>query len=75
MKKLTIIFLSAVILSLPAIAQRRMTGSEFEQFKSQKIAFITEKLNLTPKEAQAFWPVYNQYEIEKDGYSGKTTRT
>ncbi|MBL7888073.1 MAG: hypothetical protein JNL24_00890 [Bacteroidia bacterium] len=26
-----------------------------------KIAFITQKLDLTPEEAQQFWPVYNQY--------------
>jgi len=26
-----------------------------------KIAFLTDKLNLTPEEAQQFWPVYNQY--------------
>lgn len=26
-----------------------------------KIAFLTKKLDLTPEEAQQFWPVYNQY--------------
>ncbi|PWT70277.1 MAG: hypothetical protein C5B59_20955 [Bacteroidetes bacterium] len=26
-----------------------------------KIAFISKKLNLTPEEAQRFWPIYNQY--------------
>jgi len=29
-----------------------------------KIAFITKKLDLTPEEAQKFWPVYNQYSAE-----------
>jgi hypothetical protein len=48
-----------------ASAQRGSQQIDFEQFKSQKIAFITEKLNLTPKEAQAFWPVYNQFEKER----------
>ena len=32
---------------------------QHEQIESQKIAFITEKLALTPEEAQKFWPVYN----------------
>ncbi len=32
-----------------------------ENIEAQKIAFITKKLNLTPTEAQQFWPVYNQY--------------
>lgn len=34
--------------------------------KAQKIAFFTEKLNLTPEEAQQFWPVYNEYWEKKD---------
>ena len=31
---------------------------------SLKIAFITQKLQLTPDEAQKFWPIYNQYDNE-----------
>lgn len=30
-----------------------------EEIQSQKIAFFTQELNLTPEEAQMFWPVYN----------------
>ncbi len=29
-----------------------------------KIAYITNKLNLSPEEAQKFWPIYNQYSAE-----------
>lgn len=32
-----------------------------ENIESLKVAFITNKLDLTPEEAQQFWPVYNQY--------------
>ena len=35
-----------------------------EKVEALKIAFITQKLQLTPDEAQKFWPVYNQYENE-----------
>jgi Spy/CpxP family protein refolding chaperone len=35
-----------------------------EQIHAQKIAFISTQLNLTPDEAQKFWPIYNQYEAE-----------
>ena len=31
---------------------------------SEKIAFITSELDLSPEEAQVFWPVYNQ--VAKD---------
>lgn len=30
-----------------------------EEIQSQKIAFFTQELDLTPDEAQKFWPVYN----------------
>ena len=31
------------------------------KIKALKIAFLTEELNLTTKEAEKFWPVYNSY--------------
>lgn len=38
---------------------------DWNKIKSYKIAFITERLNLSPKEAQDFWPLYNDYETQK----------
>lgn len=35
-----------------------------EKIQALKIAFITQKLELTTEEAQRFWPVYNRYEAE-----------
>ena len=35
-----------------------------EKIQALKVAFITQKLQLTPAEAEKFWPVYNQYENE-----------
>lgn len=51
----TIIITLALCFSLNIFAQEN-------KIKSLKIAFITEKLNLTEKEAQQFWPVYNAYD-------------
>lgn len=51
----TFIIALALCLSLSISAQEN-------KIKSLKVAFITEKLNLTPKEAQQFWPVYNAYD-------------
>lgn len=38
-----------------------------EYIRTQKIAFISTELALTPEEAEKFWPVYNEYDaaIEK----------
>ena len=33
-----------------------------EKIEALKIAFITQKLELTSDEAQKFWPIYSQYE-------------
>ena len=41
---------------------------DWEKIKSLKVAFITEKLNLTPKEAQSFWPIYNEHQAKKEGF-------
>ncbi len=37
-------------------------GPARDRIKTLKVAFITERVGLTSKEAQAFWPVYNEYE-------------
>ncbi len=36
-----------------------------EKIKALKTAYITEGLSLTPREAQQFWPVYNEYEQKR----------
>ncbi|MFV0346918.1 MAG: hypothetical protein ACK5IQ_11830 [Bacteroidales bacterium] len=38
---------------------------DWDKFKAIKVSFITEKVELTPEEAQKFWPVYNKYESQK----------
>ena len=66
MKRLTIIILLAII-CLHANAQERRGGNPemFEKIKAEKISFFTSKLDLTPSEAQAFWPVYNEFEKKR----------
>ncbi len=59
MKKI-IIPLILIAFSLTTFAQRG--GKMQERIKAQKVAFITERLDLSPKEAQQFWPVYNAFE-------------
>ncbi len=41
-------------------------SDQIEKFKAQKVAFITEKMGLTPAAAQKFWPVYNEFSSKKD---------
>ncbi len=41
-------------------------NDRLERIKAFKVAFITEKLDLTPKEAQGFWPIYNKYSDDSE---------
>lgn len=37
-------------------------GPEFgKEIEARKVAFLSQKLSLTTSEAQAFWPIYNEY--------------
>jgi hypothetical protein len=69
MKKiLTIFAIIATMACMSASAQaHRGRGEEWkEKMMAEKVAFLTLEVGLTPEEAQAFWPVYNQIETEKD---------
>jgi len=47
-----------------ASAQRSDQRAGRAEIESQKIAFITSELDLTPQESQNFWPLYNAYQSE-----------
>ena len=49
-----------------AQAQQKTDDGWKERVMSEKIAFLTMELNITPEEAQVFWPVYNKVEKEID---------
>lgn len=68
MKTIKTTIIAGVILigSLTAYAQPEGgPGNRRKQIEAQKVAFITSELNLTPEEAQVFWPVYNQAQGEQ----------
>lgn len=49
---------------LPAtLLAQRPKGEEIE---SLKIAFFTQKLDLSPEEAKIFWPIYNDMQAEQN---------
>ena len=57
------IFLSLV--TLIASGQDKFQ-ERLNNLRAQKIAFITQRINLTTDEAQVFWPVYNELSQKKD---------
>ncbi len=49
----------------PSLAQRARPNGR-GQLDAARVAFMTQQINLTPEEAQQFWPVYNNYQKEAD---------
>ena len=40
-------------------------GAAGEQVQVERIAYFTEKIGLTPEEAQQFWPIYNEMDNKR----------
>ena len=38
-----------------------LQGDDSKKIQAMEVAYITKELNLTPEEAQKFWPVFNRY--------------
>lgn len=62
--KQTILILITVLITTVGFSQNR--GEHHEKIKTLKVAYITEKLNLTQAEAQKFWPIYNKFDADSD---------
>lgn len=55
-------------------AQEQRGGKSPEmraKFEAQKISYITQQLEISPEEAQVFWPLYNELKKKKDVLNGK----
>lgn len=68
MRKITTILLvlAALFLSLSAAGQNNRGPKDWQdRMKAEKIAFLTDAMDLTSAEAERFWPVYNRAEAEK----------
>jgi hypothetical protein len=59
MKKIIILSFS-ILWAVSAFAQQNRDRVK-DRVQAQRIAFITQRLNLTSEEAQQFWPIYNEY--------------
>lgn len=61
---LIIVFLGGI--SGEAFAQRKPVRKQIrERIEARHVAFITEKVNLSPEEAAAFWPVYREFAAKR----------
>ncbi|MCU0462362.1 MAG: hypothetical protein MUF36_10175 [Bacteroidales bacterium] len=62
MKRGAFILAALMILSTAGVTAQNPNR---ERLNSYRIAFFTQKLDLSSKEAEKFWPVYNDYQEKK----------
>ncbi|MCU0451054.1 MAG: hypothetical protein MUC97_14640 [Bernardetiaceae bacterium] len=63
------LLLICLLLGLGAQAQKKMNkqgkpAPDSERVEAVRVAFITERLELSPAQSQTFWPVYNAFAAE-----------
>ena len=72
-------FLFSVLMILQIISFSAKAQHKGEKVESIKVAYLSEKLNLDPRTAERFWPLYNQYNDEMrkvlDGRKANDNRT
>lgn len=58
------------VLAIPLAMNAQRQGEQFsetiEKYKAEKVAFLSDKLDLTVQEAEKFWPVYNEFQEKSD---------
>ena len=50
-----------ILLLVIAFFAAKVSYAQPDKVQALKVSFITEKLNLNTREAQGFWPLYNEY--------------
>ncbi|MBN2347694.1 MAG: hypothetical protein JXJ22_02585 [Bacteroidales bacterium] len=61
-----LIILALLIFPLHLLRSQTTKDDVQSKIQAQKVAFFTEKLQLTPAEAEKFWPLYNNYQRQKN---------
>ena len=66
-----LVFTSFFLLAFVAASFAQPGQKREDKIEAFKIAFFTEKLQLTPEESKVFWPIFNQFENERDALKDK----
>lgn len=65
-KSFTFIIPALIMALLNTSALFSQHGQVRERINSERIAFFTEKIDLSQQEAEKFWPVYNEYSDRRE---------
>ncbi len=59
------LFLIFAAINLSHAQDSEIGGPLEERIESQRVAFISQRLDLTPEAAQKFWPIYNAHRTQE----------
>ena len=76
MKNYVKVLVSAILFAFcfTADGQNNPASDWMSRMRSEKIAFLTSEIGLTPEEAQVFWPIYNKAEAEETSAFNETRK-
>lgn len=60
-----------MIFSFVSFAQRGNPQYDKEKLDAARVAFITNRLDLKPAQAQKFWPIFNEYQEDRNKIMGE----
>ncbi|SHJ14134.1 hypothetical protein [Flavobacterium terrae] len=55
-------FITILFLLFPTLIFSQEMDEKIERIKALRVAYISDRLELTPEEAQKFWPLFNQFD-------------
>jgi hypothetical protein len=64
--KRIVTFLLIIIVPFVGLSAQNPNPENLERLNNFKIGFFTKKLNFTTDEAEKFWPVYNEYQNQRN---------
>jgi hypothetical protein len=64
--KRIVTYLLTVIIPVISLSGQNLNPENLEKLNNYKIGFFTKKLNFTTSEAEKFWPVYNEYQDQRN---------
>ncbi len=73
MKKI-VILLTALVITIFGADLKAQNQATKEKIQAARIALITERLGLTPEQAEKFWPLYNEFDQKRRELRQEYTR-
>lgn len=58
------ILVASLLFFLPLLLHAQ-NGGQNQEIEAYKVAWLTQKLDLSPEEAKIFWPIYNDWQREQ----------